>query len=103
VGGLNAGLTKLDEPARHESYVSILSRAGVTELGVEADAPPPLEGMHWPMHSHSAMFSEVKVNAITGEIRISRILGYFDCGRILNATTAASQFRGPLSWASVWR
>jgi xanthine dehydrogenase YagR molybdenum-binding subunit len=96
VGGLNAGLAKLDEPTRHESYVSILSRAGVTELAVEAHAPPPLEGMHWSMHSHSAMFCEVKVNAITGEIRVSRILGYFDCGRILNATTAASQFRGAI-------
>src|ERR687897_94766 len=28
VGGLNAGLAKLDEPQRHETYASILSRAG---------------------------------------------------------------------------
>jgi xanthine dehydrogenase YagR molybdenum-binding subunit len=50
--------------------------------------------MHWSMHSHAAMFCEVKVNAVTGEVRVSRFLGSFDCGRILNAKTAASQFRG---------
>lgn len=96
VGGLNAGLAKLDDPARHESYASILSRAGRADLTVESKAPLPLESMHWSMHSHSAMFCEVRVNAVTGEIRVSRILGAFDCGRILNARTAASQFRGAI-------
>ena len=46
------------------------------------------------MHSHSALFCEVRVNAVTGEVRVSRFLGSFDCGRIINAKTAASQFRG---------
>ena len=54
----------------------------------------PLELGHWSMHSHSALFCEVRVNVITGELRVSRFLGSFDCGRILNAKTAASQFRG---------
>jgi xanthine dehydrogenase YagR molybdenum-binding subunit len=46
------------------------------------------------MHSFGAMFCEVRVNAVTGEPRVSRFLGSFDCGRILNAKTAASQLRG---------
>jgi CO/xanthine dehydrogenase Mo-binding subunit len=41
-----------------------------------------------------ALFCEVRLNAVTGELRVSRLLGSFDCGRILNAMTAASQFRG---------
>ena len=94
VRGLKAGLAKLDEPQRHETYASILSTAGRAEITVEAAAPLPLEFLHWSMHSHAAMFCEVKVNAVTGEIRVSRFLGSFDCGRILNARTAASQFRG---------
>jgi xanthine dehydrogenase YagR molybdenum-binding subunit len=94
VGGHQGGLCKLDEPARYESYVSILSRSQRDEVCVQADAPQPLELMHWSMHSHGAMFCEVKVNAVTGEVRVSRFLGSFDCGRILNAKTAASQFRG---------
>ena len=46
------------------------------------------------MHSHAAMFCEARVNAVTGETRIARFLGSFDCGRILNPKTASSQFRG---------
>ena len=94
VGGLDGGLAKLDEPERHESYTSILARAGRDDLVVEAAAPPPLETQHWSMHSYGGMFCEVRVNAVTGETRISRFLGSFDCGRILNAKTASSQFRG---------
>ncbi len=94
VGGVDQGLAKVDEPERHESYASILARAQRDEVVAEAEAPPPLETMHWSMHSHGAMFCEVRVNAITGEPRISRFLGSFDCGRILNSKTAASQFRG---------
>jgi xanthine dehydrogenase YagR molybdenum-binding subunit len=40
------------------------------------------------------MFAEARVNRVTGEVRISRFLGSFDCGSILNPKTAASQFRG---------
>jgi xanthine dehydrogenase YagR molybdenum-binding subunit len=94
VGGFYGGLCALDDESRSESYVSILSRAQQSEITVEAEAPMPLELQHWSMHSHSALFCEVRVNAVTGEIRISRFLGSFDCGRIINAKTAASQFRG---------
>ncbi len=48
----------------------------------------------WSMHSTAAQFCEVRVSEITGEVRVSRFLGSFDCGRILNAKTARSQFRG---------
>ncbi len=87
-------LVAIDAPERRESYAAILSRAERTEISVEASAPQPLEFSHWSMHSHGAMFCEVHVNAITGEPRVKRFLGSFDCGRIINAKTAASQFRG---------
>jgi Molybdopterin-binding domain of aldehyde dehydrogenase len=90
----DGGLCKLEEPERCESYVSILRRAQRHELVCEAEAPPPLEMMKYSMHSYGAQFCEVRVNAVTGETRVNRFLGSFDCGRILNAKTAASQFRG---------
>ncbi len=92
--GLDGGLCKLGEPECQESYAVILGRAGRDELAAEGSAPPPLELMHWSMHSYGAMFCEARVNAVTGETRVSRFLGSFDCGRILNPKTAASQFRG---------
>jgi xanthine dehydrogenase YagR molybdenum-binding subunit len=94
VGGIDGGLAKLDEPERRESYASILARAQRDEVSVEAEAPAPIENQHWSMHSYSALFCEARVNAVTGEARIARFLGSFDCGRILNSKTAASQFRG---------
>ena len=92
--GRDGFLCKADEPARRESYASLMTRTGRDEISAEGTAPPPLEFSHWSMHSHGAMFCEVRVNAVTGETRVSRFLGSFDCGRILNPKTAASQFRG---------
>ena len=94
VGGHDGGLCKLDDPTRCESYVSILTRAQRDTVVVDGEAPQPLETQHWSMHSYGAIFCEVAVNTVTGEPRVRRMLGSFDCGRILNAKTAASQFRG---------
>jgi len=94
VRGHEGGLCKVDNLDRRESYAAILRGAELNELIVEASAPPPLETQHWSMHSYGAMFCEARVNVVTGEPRITRFLGSFDCGRIMNAKTAASQFRG---------
>ena len=94
IGSENGGLARLGEPSRFESYTSILERAGRDSVTASEQASLPLEMMHWSMHSYGAMFCEVRVNAITGETRVSRFLGSFDTGRIINPKTAASQFRG---------
>ena len=94
VEGRDDGLCGIEDPSKHESYVSLLTRANLDELTVEGEAPPPLETQHWSMHSYGAQFCEVRVNEVTGEVRVTRFLGSFDCGRILNSKTATSQFRG---------
>lgn len=94
VGCADGGLRALDEPARFESYSDIFARSGRTELSVEAAGAPAEEMGTWCMRSYGAVFCEVRVNAVTGEPRVTRFLGSFDCGRILNPKTAASQFRG---------
>ncbi len=48
--------------------------------------------------AYGAQFAEVAVNAVTGETRVRRMLGVFDCGRILNAKTARSQAVGGMIW-----
>ena len=94
VEGRDGALCSIEDPSKQETYASLLARAKLDELTVEGEAPPPLEMQHWSMHSYGAQFCEVRVNSVTGEVRVSRFLGSFDCGRILNAKTAASQFRG---------
>jgi xanthine dehydrogenase YagR molybdenum-binding subunit len=90
----DGGIGHRDEKTRFESYPSILRRAGRDELVVQGEAPPPAEMEAFSMHSYGAQFSEVRVSEITGETRISRFLGSFDAGVILNAKTAISQFKG---------
>jgi xanthine dehydrogenase YagR molybdenum-binding subunit len=90
----NQGLAARNDPSRFESYTSILARAGKDEIACEALGPQPEEVEKFSMHSTGAQFCEARVNTVTGEIRVARWLGSFDTGRILNARTAASQFRG---------
>lgn len=90
----NSGIAHAEDPARYESYASILSRSRHDTVQVTANGPMAMEHMKYSMHSYGAQFAEVAVSAITGEVRVRRLLGSFDCGRILNPKTAASQFRG---------
>ncbi len=48
------------------------------------------------LHSFGATFAEVRVHAWTGEVRVPRLLGVYSVGRVINPTTALSQFRGGL-------
>ena len=45
-----------------------------------------------------AQFVEVRVHALTREIRVPRIVGAFASGRIMNARTANSQYMGGMIW-----
>ncbi|WP_110693077.1 xanthine dehydrogenase family protein molybdopterin-binding subunit [Salinicola halophyticus] len=90
----NEGLGAIGNGSRFETYAQILARAGQSELSVQADAAGSEELANWSMHSFGTIFCEAGVNSVTGEVRIRRLLGSFDCGRILNTKTATSQFRG---------
>jgi xanthine dehydrogenase YagR molybdenum-binding subunit len=90
----NGGLFSKDDSSKGETYAAILSRVGQEFVEVEATSAMPFEFMKYSMGSYGAQFAEVRVNEESGEIRVSRFLGSFDCGTILNSKTAASQFRG---------
>ena len=90
----DAGLRKIGDPSRHESFASILRRAARSEISVTGESAAPLEVLKFSMYSRSAVFCEIRVSEVTGEIRVDRLVGSFDCGRILNPKTAASQFKG---------
>ena len=84
VGGRDEGLCELADPSRWESYAEILARAGRDEVIVEAFASDPEEMQAYSMHSCGAIFCQVRVNTTTGETRVDRVLGSYDCGRIIN-------------------
>jgi len=94
VGSGAAGLGALGDRDRWESYAQILRRAGRHEVTAVADAADRDELQAWSMHSFGAVFCQVRVSSVTGETRVDRVVGSYDCGRIINPVTAASQLRG---------
>jgi xanthine dehydrogenase YagR molybdenum-binding subunit len=50
------------------------------------------------MYAMGAEFVEVRIHALTREIRVPRIVGAFAAGRIMNTRTARSQYMGAMIW-----
>jgi xanthine dehydrogenase YagR molybdenum-binding subunit len=50
------------------------------------------------MYALGAEFVEVRINELTREIRVPRIVGAFAAGRIMNTRTARSQYMGAMIW-----
>ena len=90
----DSGIFSKEDSSKGETYESILNRIGQLYVEAEESSAAPLEMMKYSMFSYGAQFCEVRVNEETGETRVSRFLGSFDCGTILNPKTATSQFRG---------
>jgi xanthine dehydrogenase YagR molybdenum-binding subunit len=68
--------------------------------GLEAttDIPDNPDMARYAMYSFGAQFAEVRVHEDTGELRVPRLLGVFDAGRIINPKTARSQLLGGMTW-----
>ena len=94
VEAVDGGLYRKDRADVGDTYVAILARAGKDHLEVLGKSGMPLESMKYSMASYGAQFCEVRINEDSGEIRVSRWVGAFDTGRILNPKTARSQFMG---------
>ncbi|GAA0971450.1 xanthine dehydrogenase family protein molybdopterin-binding subunit [Acrocarpospora macrocephala] len=99
----------LYDGSRGESYQEILRRADRASIEAQVGSDTRLgeitgqvrfmskflmDRRRWVKAACGAQFCEVRVDSDTGEIRISRWLGVFDVGKVINAKTAASQLRG---------
>jgi xanthine dehydrogenase YagR molybdenum-binding subunit len=76
----------------------LLARAGQAQIEAEIRSAPGAEKQEYSMHAFGAQFAEVRVDPDLGEIRVSRYVGAFDGGRILNAKTARSQLIGGITF-----
>ena len=90
----DSGLFRVSEASQGVTYSSLLRSAGRDSIEVEASSAAPMELMKYSMASYGAQFCEVRVNQESGEVRVSRWLGSFDCGRVLNPKLVKSQLRG---------
>jgi xanthine dehydrogenase YagR molybdenum-binding subunit len=62
-----------------------------------AEMPENPDADRFAMHSFEAQFAEVRVDGDSGEVRVSRMLGVFSVGRIINPLTARSQLIGGMT------
>jgi xanthine dehydrogenase YagR molybdenum-binding subunit len=83
-----------DQPARGETYSQLLSRQGRTHLEARGAFAPPPPPERFSLYGYAATFAEVAVDARLGVVRIRRLLGVYDAGRIVNPLLADSQAIG---------
>ena len=80
--------------ATMKDAANVLSAAGVTELEAAADVKPGDEKKHYAMYSFGAVFAEVHIDPDFCTVRVPRIIGAYDAGRIVNPKLAHSQCIG---------
>ncbi len=87
------------DESRSQSYADILSRAGRAALtGQGKGARDPKDAEARAMFSHGAVFAEVAVDPDLLQIRVTRMVGAFAAGRIINPKLAESQLLGGMIW-----
>ena len=92
-------LHRRDDETRSDSYADILGRAGRTEVvGTAKAARDPTVAAAHAMYSHGAVFAEVKVDPDLGQVRVTRLVGAFAAGRIINPRLVRSQYYGGMIW-----
>jgi xanthine dehydrogenase YagR molybdenum-binding subunit len=92
-------LFRRDDESRSESYADILDRAGLTEIEARGkSAADPAAQSTYAMHAHGAVFAEIKVDPDLGQMRVTRIVGAFAAGRIINPRLVRSQLFGGMIW-----
>jgi xanthine dehydrogenase YagR molybdenum-binding subunit len=96
-------LSRRDDPSRSESYADILGRAGLAQIeGHAAGGNPNAIEAHgqsdYAQHAHGAVFAEVKVDPDLGQMRVTRMVGAFAAGRIINPRMVRSQLYGGMIW-----
>ena len=92
-------LFRRDDESRSESYSDILGRAGRAMIEGEGNsATDQAAQSNYAMHAHGAVFAEVKVDSDLGQMRVTRVIGAFAAGRIINPRLVRSQLCGGMIW-----
>jgi xanthine dehydrogenase YagR molybdenum-binding subunit len=92
-------LHRRDDEAQSESYADILTRAGHDEIeGRGTGAVDPAAQSAYAMYAHGAVFAEVKVDPDFGQVRVTRLVGAFASGTVVNPRMVRSQYYGGMIW-----
>ncbi|WP_431907651.1 xanthine dehydrogenase family protein molybdopterin-binding subunit [Amycolatopsis thermoflava] len=83
---------------RSMTFGEVLRAVGRPNLSAVGSSAPGEELTKHSFSSFGAQFVEVRVHRLTREARVSRMLGVFDGGRIINDKAARSQLSGGMIW-----
>jgi xanthine dehydrogenase YagR molybdenum-binding subunit len=82
------------DSSRGESYQDLLRRRRWEFLDLQQTWSPGDADKHYSMYGYGAVFAEVAVDEALGTVRIRRMYGCYDAGRIINPKLAHSQAIG---------
>ncbi len=86
-------------PKKGETYSDLLKRSTSKTLEVTLESKPDEEqDKKYSLYAFGAQFAEVRIDEALGELRVTRLIGAFGGGRIINAKTARSQLIGGMVW-----
>lgn len=83
-----------NNPSAKVAYADLIKQNNGKEVEIIAEAKPGNERQQYSMYSFSVHFAEVRVHAMTGEVRVSKMVSCADAGTIANHKTAGSQMIG---------
>lgn len=83
---------------RMMTFGEVLRAMNRSSISATGSSAPGEELTKHSFSSFGAQFCEVRVHRWTREARVSRMLGVFDAGRIINEQTARSQIIGGMIW-----
>jgi xanthine dehydrogenase YagR molybdenum-binding subunit len=84
------------DPAVGESYQELLRRKGWPSMEAKATYTPDDADTKFSMYAYGAVFAEVGVDEAFGTVRVRRVFGCYDGGRIINPRLAHSQAIGAM-------
>jgi xanthine dehydrogenase YagR molybdenum-binding subunit len=88
-----------DDESRSQSYAEIIAQAGGAEVeGTGSGARTPEAAENHAMYAHGAVFAEIKIDPELYQMRVTRLVGAFAAGRIINPKLAESQLMGGMIW-----
>ncbi|WP_019507307.1 xanthine dehydrogenase family protein molybdopterin-binding subunit [Pleurocapsa sp. PCC 7319] len=83
---VEAEVSPQDRGARYKSIAARTKPGVVEDEGADSEK--------FAFHSFGAHFAEVRINPRRNQVRVTRMVGAFDIGRVLNQKTARSQIYG---------
>jgi xanthine dehydrogenase YagR molybdenum-binding subunit len=101
----------MDNPSKGESISDLLRRNGGRPVVAQGSAVPPAKPgqdntpsanpeniERYAKNAWGAQFAEIQIDPDLSTIRVTRLVGAFAAGKILNAKTAHSQIMGGIVW-----